>query len=546
MKNSKMDFEKLSEEQKNIIGKEKVHMLINGVAGNGKSTTLLYKMIKIMMSEKKRQKMLYITFDNILVSDTKRRALMSPEFIEYKDCHDINICTFHSIAYEILSKIGFKGLQKMDSNIDTIGKLNDSIYAKLYSVWEKYTNEQSDTYKELKEDERLSSFHDVNFLRDEILWMKANGYIKKEDYLKSKRNGRPNAPKVLESQMNTIYNIFLEHEEKKTTKYNENMDLEDYALKLFENFSYISKENFFDYVFVDEAQDMQVMQLRVLAKLAKKSIIIAGDLKERIFEKNVHSYERLGFHIEDWQVGSLTKIFRSTKEIAKLANSLKFTDIENKTIADIENMVNGDRPEIRYYRYRKDEILFLIDKIKDIHMKEKGATIAVIHREEKKVLKGQKTIIQAQLEAEFNLIGVKNYSKNIKKRKNPIFYIDIYSAKGLEFDYVFIVDFDKEHYPLKEKIDALCEHYKKQNVASNDYYDKDFGNIINEEKRLLYLAITRAKENVFFLYSGGNEKNSSPFIKEFNTNDYEAYGFNKEDDTEEKSKAEKNLLNLFS
>ena len=50
-----------------------------------------------------------------------------------------------------------------------------------------------------------------------------------------------------------------------------------------------------------------------------------------------------------------------------------------------------------------------------------------------------------------------------------------------------------------------------------------------KEKRVLYVALTRAKREVSMYYASSNapEKTVSSFIKDFNTRDYEAKGFKK-------------------
>ncbi len=519
----------LSQQQKDIIDKTEIYMLINGSAGSGKSITLLYKMIKAMMEETERQKILFITFNSTLASDTYKRACNIKEFNEYRSYHKVRIWTFHQVAYEILNNLGFKEIEYVNVTINEIQRKNDHIYRRLYPVWEEYTDTGNSVYKNLNEKERLYSTHDVKFLREEIRWMKANGYINKEDYLNVSRVGRGNAPRLTKIQRNTIYSMFLKYEKLKRSRYNDAMDLEDYALEILKNFNLIPKDMYFDHIFIDEVQDLQAMQIKVLRMLAKKSLTIAGDSKQKIYDLSPYSYSNLGINITSGKNRTLTRTFRSTKEIAKLANSLEFTDIQKDKITDVELMSQGDKPEIRYYATKESEVRFIIKKVKEIHNKDKGSTIAVIHREEKKLYKREESFLRTSLEESFKLVDVESYRKKFKynEKKKPIFYTDIYSVKGLEFDYIFIVDFKKGFYPDSKKFTELYKYYKNQSAAQNDSYDQDVNDIINEEKRLLYVAITRAKKKVFFTYSGQNERVVSTFIKDFDTKDYEVYGFRK-------------------
>lgn len=539
-----LDFIKLSQEQIDIIEKKDAQMLINGSAGSGKSITLLYKMIKVMMDEKVPQRILYLTFNSTLVSDTYKRACLSEKFQEYRNYHEINIWTFHKMSYEILSKMGLKNVKNLNINIDTIESFTNTICGRLYPIWEYYTNPSQEGYRELEYSERLYSTHDVNFLAEEILWMKANGYVKKDDYLEIERNGRGNAPRLTKTQRNTIYKIFLEYERRKEDMYHGHMDLEDYALKLLENFNYIPEELYYDYIFVDEVQDLQAMQLKVLAKLAKRTIVIAGDSKQKIYKRSPHSYADLGINIIGNRNKTLTRTFRSTKQIVKLANSLSFADIERDKIHDIEEMAEGDMPEIHYYPKIKNQIRYIIKEIKKIHSMEEGATIAVIHREEDKILRRQKSYLRKQLEMNFRLIGVESYNRrfNYNDSKKPIFYTDIYSVKGLEFDYIFIVNFDKNNYPKKSKIIKVQKYHNIQSSDSGKLYKQDKQDIEDEEKKLLYVAITRAKKNVFLTYSGERFMDISTYVKEFDTKDYIAHGFNKTDIKRKEENAEEEIM----
>ncbi|NCD01048.1 ATP-dependent helicase [bacterium] len=94
----------------------------------------------------------------------------------------------------------------------------------------------------------------------------------------------------------------------------------------------------------------------------------------------------------------------------------------------------------------------------------------------------------------------------------------IHAAKGLEFKYVFVANLVDKRFPTinrTEKIpipDALV----KDKIESN----KDFH--LEEERRLFYVAVTRAKEKLFLTsaknYGGKTEKKVSKFIDELNLN----------------------------
>lgn len=72
------------------------------------------------------------------------------------------------------------------------------------------------------------------------------------------------------------------------------------------------------------------------------------------------------------------------------------------------------------------------------------------------------------------------------KEQDKIQLLTIHAAKGLEFKHVFIVAFENDILPSRK---LLSESYIEQSEA------------LDEERRLAYVAITRAKENLFILYT---------------------------------------------
>ncbi|MBD3360722.1 AAA family ATPase [Candidatus Peregrinibacteria bacterium] len=90
-----------------------------------------------------------------------------------------------------------------------------------------------------------------------------------------------------------------------------------------------------------------------------------------------------------------------------------------------------------------------------------------------------------------------------------------HGAKGLEFDYVFIVDAVKSRFPTKKRRETfeIPEKLTKEIYPEGDYH-------LQEERRLFYVAMTRAKKKLFVTFSDryeGNKKwKASPFVKEIN------------------------------
>ncbi|MGL4741912.1 MAG: UvrD-helicase domain-containing protein, partial [Sarcina sp.] len=192
----------LSQEQINIIEHDTTQLLIEGYAGTGKSLTLLYKLINVLIQQENKR-ILYVTFNNTLIEDTKKRLNESKDFIKNKDKHFLRVSTFHNIATEVLkeNKIIETGISKLTA--DKVNEYRDRAFRRVAAILSKYKEPSKREYKSLDLDERLFKTHDNNFVLDEIIWMKAMGLIQKEKYLHVERTGRSKSIRLTRIQRRT-------------------------------------------------------------------------------------------------------------------------------------------------------------------------------------------------------------------------------------------------------------------------------------------------------------------------------------------------------
>ncbi|HBU06504.1 MAG TPA: hypothetical protein DEB09_00295 [Candidatus Magasanikbacteria bacterium] len=91
--------------------------------------------------------------------------------------------------------------------------------------------------------------------------------------------------------------------------------------------------------------------------------------------------------------------------------------------------------------------------------------------------------------------------------------ITVHGAKGLEYKYVFVVNLVEERFPTRKKGGnlELPDELVKDNLPSDDFH-------YSEERRLFYVACTRAKEKLFLTsaedYGGTRKKKISRFLAE--------------------------------
>lgn len=97
---------------------------------------------------------------------------------------------------------------------------------------------------------------------------------------------------------------------------------------------------------------------------------------------------------------------------------------------------------------------------------------------------------------------------------NAVNILTVHSAKGLEFSVVFLVNLVAQRFPTTERHEQIPipDALIKEVLPMGDYH-------IEEERRLFYVGMTRAKEKLFFTAAnyygeGKREKKLSPFIFE--------------------------------
>lgn len=103
--------------------------------------------------------------------------------------------------------------------------------------------------------------------------------------------------------------------------------------------------------------------------------------------------------------------------------------------------------------------------------------------------------------------------RDVEAGPETIKIMTIHAAKGLEFPYVFVGNVVEQRFPGMDRKDpiAVPDTLIREILPQGDAH-------LQEERRLMYVAITRARDGVFFTlaedYGGARRKKPSPFIYE--------------------------------
>jgi mRNA-degrading endonuclease RelE of RelBE toxin-antitoxin system len=239
----------------------------------------------------------------------------------------------------------------------------------------------------------------------------------------------------------------------------------------------------FDFWVVDEAQDINVPQLRFLAALGAgkpNSLFFAGDLGQRIFQLPF-SWKSLGVDIRG-RSRTLKINYRTSHQIRMQADRLLAPEL-----ADVDGIKEDRRGTISVFNGPPPLIAVLDDQDEESEtvgkwLQERTAEgfapheIGVFVRSEAELERARAAVDQA------GLIG-KLLDENVAIEADHVSISTMHLAKGLEFRAVVVMACDDEILPLQTRIEEVTD-------------TADLEEVYNTERHLLYVACTRARDHL--------------------------------------------------
>ncbi len=375
---------KLSKKQEEIVFSEEEAICVMASAGSGK-TRILTERIRYLLT-KTRRKILALTFTNKAAEEMKNRLSEIP---------DINnrtfIGTIHSFCQTVLENHGnLIGLEKMphifEDNNDRL-KLLEQAIEETPIFWNQYKNKN---YKEKKELlYRVLEF--ISKVKREI--------ISEENFLK-------NTDEKIVILYNTYQNILMSQNA---------IDFDDLFLlvcNLFNSYPKIGAlyRRSYEYICIDEAQDLNNAQYQVLLSLTAKEhrkIMIVGHPDQAIFAfvGSTADFMTKKF-IDDFnaKIFKLQENYRSSKKVLEVAEKII------PCLSNLKETVIEGEFELKRLPNEKLEAEWIIKKIKELLVQKNYDDI-----------EGEVTLEKISILAR-NKYVFKNIEEELKEKKIKYYY----------------------------------------------------------------------------------------------------------------------------
>ncbi len=239
----------------------------------------------------------------------------------------------------------------------------------------------------------------------------------------------------------------------------------------------------FEFVVVDEAQDVSVAQLRFLAALGAgrpNSLFFAGDLGQRIFQQPF-SWKALGVEVRG-RSRTLRINYRTSHQIRAQADRLLAPEVRDVDGNAEErrgtiSVFNGPEPVIQVEKSPAAEAAAAGTWIKErVAEGLKPHEIAVFVRTPAELNRARDAVAKAGLLAH-------ELDEHVEPGHGSVSVGTMHLAKGLEFRAVVVMACDDEVIPLQERIESIAD-------------DADLEEVYNTERHLLYVACTRARDQL--------------------------------------------------
>ena len=260
------------------------------------------------------------------------------------------------------------------------------------------------------------------------------------------------------------------------------------------------RDNKFKYIFIDEYQDINILQEEIIRKLYRsgKMLTVVGDPQQNIYAfRNTDNSFILNFtkNYKNSNVIYFTKNYRSNPNIIAFSNIiLKYTNVKHDKYMESMSTFKPQKIIIKKYDNFNEELKQIKDFVDFLKGKEKPLeNFCIVARNNKTLRLVEEYLVKYNIPVYYieSMNNNEEARENIQKIKNRVILCTVHATKGLEFEYVFLIETKEGIFP---------------SFLSTD---------IEEERRLFYVACTRAKKTLTITYNvSGDFDSMSRFLHE--------------------------------
>jgi len=314
----------------------------------------------------------------------------------------------------------------------------------------------------------------------------------------------PTGDSALEKARNSLFRKIYSHVEqayKSKLDQDQHIDFNDMINRATDHVRRKGFSSPYKYIMVDEFQDLSHGKALLIKALQQQnpsnSLFCVGDDWQAIYSfagSDITIIQNFEKHFGVVATTKLDMTFRFNNQISKLASDFVMRNpiqIKKK----ISTMKSEDHPMVTVVKHIDFDEYTQLDNVLN-SIVEQGSNkleVMVLYRAQHLLPKGWSKLQY-------------KYAKGLKKLTAQ----SVHSSKGREADYVILVGCKQGFvgFPSEKEVDPLLS-----NLLSTEETDLEYP----EERRLFYVAVTRAKKKVYIL---ANMTQPSAFIQELSDGDY--------------------------
>ena len=237
----------------------------------------------------------------------------------------------------------------------------------------------------------------------------------------------------------------------------------------------------FDFVVVDEAQDLGIPHLRFFAALAgsrPNGLFFSGDLGQRIFQQPF-SWKALGVDVRG-RSRTLRVNYRTSHQIRMQADRLlgpEVSDVDGNSDdrKGTISVFNGPLPVVSVCRSSQEEIEVVGRWIAGL------TSDGLVPHEFAIFVRSDAELDRARSAANAAGLPFTVLDSTVETRSGHVSIGTMHLAKGLEFRAIVAMACDDEVIPSQERVESVTD-------------DSELEEVYNTERHLLYVACTRARD----------------------------------------------------